>query len=257
MKTNTSENSGDQYKFSGDPTYTTRTKSNVNGPRIAKKKPSQSRSPEEIPPSTDGSSSAPVSKSGADTRTAGLRSAPISLPPPIQPHDVKVDSTSTSSHKKWVDIVSPPKQATVPPAQVAKSSKPVKTGEKRDKEEPATPPVTDVKKKGKKISISSSSSSDPPEEKPPARPKSKEDYGQWIKDFSKLGADMSHLKFMKVGDAKKETFYVVWEGRGRGIFLDWDSCKQLTDKQPGAKYKKVMGTLVDVLKFFKEKLDQS
>jgi ribonuclease HI len=35
--------------------------------------------------------------------------------------------------------------------------------------------------------------------------------------------------------AKK--FYVVWEGREKGIFTDWDTCKKQIDKFAGAKYK--------------------
>lgn len=35
--------------------------------------------------------------------------------------------------------------------------------------------------------------------------------------------------------AKK--FYVVWEGREKGIFPDWDACKRQIDKFAGARYK--------------------
>lgn len=35
--------------------------------------------------------------------------------------------------------------------------------------------------------------------------------------------------------AKK--FYVVWEGREKGIFTDWDACKRQVDKFTGARYK--------------------
>jgi len=35
--------------------------------------------------------------------------------------------------------------------------------------------------------------------------------------------------------AKK--YYVVWEGRKKGIFSDWDSCQQQIDKFAGARYK--------------------
>ena len=33
--------------------------------------------------------------------------------------------------------------------------------------------------------------------------------------------------------AKK--FYVVWEGREKGIFTDWDTCKRQIDKFAGAR----------------------
>lgn len=35
--------------------------------------------------------------------------------------------------------------------------------------------------------------------------------------------------------AKK--FYVVWEGKKRGIFISWNACKKSIDGYPGAKYK--------------------
>ncbi|MBK7048255.1 MAG: viroplasmin family protein [bacterium] len=34
-----------------------------------------------------------------------------------------------------------------------------------------------------------------------------------------------------------QKFYVVWEGRERGIFTDWDRCKAQIDKFAGARYK--------------------
>lgn len=34
-----------------------------------------------------------------------------------------------------------------------------------------------------------------------------------------------------------QKFYVVWEGRERGIFTDWDRCKALIDRYAGARYK--------------------
>ncbi len=37
--------------------------------------------------------------------------------------------------------------------------------------------------------------------------------------------------------AKKKKFYVVWEGRKKGIFASWDACKKQIDGYTGAKYK--------------------
>jgi ribonuclease HI len=37
--------------------------------------------------------------------------------------------------------------------------------------------------------------------------------------------------------AKKSKFYVVWEGREKGIFKSWDACKKQIDGFPEAKYK--------------------
>lgn len=36
---------------------------------------------------------------------------------------------------------------------------------------------------------------------------------------------------------KKPKFYVVWEGRQRGVFSDWDACKQSVHGFEGARYK--------------------
>jgi ribonuclease HI len=36
---------------------------------------------------------------------------------------------------------------------------------------------------------------------------------------------------------KKKKFYVVWAGRKRGIFTDWDACKKQIDGFTGAQYK--------------------
>ncbi len=37
--------------------------------------------------------------------------------------------------------------------------------------------------------------------------------------------------------AKKTKFYVVWNGREKGIFTSWDDCKKQVDGFEGAKYK--------------------
>jgi len=55
---------------------------------------------------------------------------------------------------------------------------------------------------------------------------------------------------------KKLKLYCVWVGRSRGIFKDWETCLPLVDKHQGAKYRRVDGTLVEVLKAFKERLEQ-
>jgi ribonuclease HI len=36
---------------------------------------------------------------------------------------------------------------------------------------------------------------------------------------------------------KKHKYYVVWEGKKKGIFASWDECKAQVDGQAGAKYK--------------------
>ena len=35
----------------------------------------------------------------------------------------------------------------------------------------------------------------------------------------------------------KYKYYVVWEGRARGIFDSWEECKEQVDNFKGAKYK--------------------
>jgi ribonuclease HI len=37
--------------------------------------------------------------------------------------------------------------------------------------------------------------------------------------------------------AKKQKFYVVWEGRQPGVYSNWDACKQQVDGVAGSKYK--------------------
>ncbi len=37
--------------------------------------------------------------------------------------------------------------------------------------------------------------------------------------------------------AKKQKYYVVWEGREKGIFSSWEACKKQIDGYPEAKYK--------------------
>ena len=37
--------------------------------------------------------------------------------------------------------------------------------------------------------------------------------------------------------SKKKKYYVVWSGRKRGIYSDWDSCKKQIDGFTGAQYK--------------------
>ena len=36
---------------------------------------------------------------------------------------------------------------------------------------------------------------------------------------------------------KKRKYYVVWEGRTKGIFNNWDDCKESIHKYEGAQYK--------------------
>lgn len=40
-----------------------------------------------------------------------------------------------------------------------------------------------------------------------------------------------------MANAKKQKFYVVWEGRQKGIFTSWDECKAQVHGMEGAKYK--------------------
>ncbi|MBR4349231.1 MAG: ribonuclease H family protein, partial [Bacteroidales bacterium] len=37
--------------------------------------------------------------------------------------------------------------------------------------------------------------------------------------------------------ANKQKYYVVWNGRKKGIFLSWEECKQSIDKFANASYK--------------------
>ena len=37
--------------------------------------------------------------------------------------------------------------------------------------------------------------------------------------------------------AKKQKYYVVWQGKAPGIYTDWDSCKEQVAGVQGAQYK--------------------
>jgi ribonuclease HI len=45
------------------------------------------------------------------------------------------------------------------------------------------------------------------------------------------------LCFKKNGKVKKQKYYVVWEGKKKGVFATWDECKTQVHGQEGAKYK--------------------
>lgn len=42
---------------------------------------------------------------------------------------------------------------------------------------------------------------------------------------------------MNRGKRKSAKYYVVWEGRTKGVFQDWESCGRSIAKYPGAKFK--------------------
>jgi len=222
-------------------------------------------------------SSTATSVTNVVTTKPADQGAPIVLPPPVQAKDVKVlASATTSPTKKWSDIVSPTKPSPVvkgvvpvAPHQEPKENRPQlpnKAGKKQDKEEPAKSTEKEVKeKKGKKKASSSSSSSEPAPKKHPTAPKPAavavgDPAGrerQWIRELARAGVDIKQIKKMDLEDDKKLKLYCVWEGRGRGIFVDWDSCQKLIDKYRGASFRKVEGTLVEILKAYKAKFDQS
>jgi len=148
----------------------------------------------------------------------------------------------------------------------AKEARPQPTDkavEKRVKEVPskATEKPEIKKKKGKS---SSSSSSEPGQKQMASSNKSTRVekvesvgvYRKWIREFSRQGFDISQIKRLDLEDDKKLKLYCVWVGRSRGIFKDWETCLPLVDKHQGAKYRRVDGTLVEVLKAFKERLEQ-
>jgi ribonuclease HI len=53
----------------------------------------------------------------------------------------------------------------------------------------------------------------------------------------------------------KVKFYVVWEGRERGVFLTWEECKAHTHKYPAPKYKSFT-SLVEAQRAFFEGPDE-
>jgi len=175
--------------------------------------------------------------------------------------EVVVTTTSTTTtDKSWAQVASPakpdPSQAVrgkeqEPATSHGERSKVVEDHQKKPKEK---------KEKVKKKIASSSSSSSPPAKKPTKTAKTSRVpetesvglYRKWIRDWFRAGCDLKAIKKIDLEDDTKRNFYVVWEGRSRGIFLDWDTCFLAVDKYRGAKYKKVSGTIIEALKFFKE-----
>ena len=52
-----------------------------------------------------------------------------------------------------------------------------------------------------------------------------------------MGIEFLQKKIVNPFMAKKEKFYVVWEGNRPGIYLKWDDCKAAVKGYSGAKYK--------------------
>jgi len=187
------------------------------------------------------------------------------------PTQTKVDSevvvatttTTTTSAKSWAQIASPAKPE---PSQAVREKDQVHPSSSRESgkaDEDRQRKSKEKKVKVKKKKLSSSSSSSPPAKKPTksgktaqvAASSSSESVGlyrKWIRDWFRAGFDLKQIKKMDLEDESKRNFYIVWEGRTRGIYLDWDSCFPVVDKFRGAKYKKVNGTIIDALQFFKE-----
>jgi len=213
-----------------------------------------------------------------------VNEAPVSQAPPPLQVPVKptvVTSTSVTFSKPWVDVVSPPKP--IPPAlsvpvvvpkvpseQAVRPQPPYTSGEKGVKK--ADPPKiikeSEPDKKVRKIKVSSSSSSESvpkPKTKPTlTRSKSQvvseHDFGryrQWIREFSRQGIDVKAIKKLDVESDAKLKLYCVWVGRSLGIYKDWDSCRAVVDKFQGSQYKKCEGTLVNILKEYKQRLEQT
>jgi len=164
---------------------------------------------------------------------------------------VVLDLTNTTTSKTWVDIVSPTKsQPSYPPGVDEKATE--------ERKKPVSKPEKEKKMK-KKISLSSSEDLAP--EKPPQSKKTRQVsseeplglYRKWIRDFGRMGANISQIKDLDLEGDDSQNFYVVWEGRTCGIFLDWNTCSSSVTKYRGAKFRKVVGTVVDALKYFKEK----
>jgi len=165
-----------------------------------------------------------------------------------------LDLTTTTTSKTWVDIVSPTK---------SQPSNPPGVDEKATEERKKPVSKTEKEKKMKKKISSLSSSEDPTPDKPPQSKKTRQVsneeplglYRKWIRDFGRMGANISQIKNLDLEADDSQNFYVVWEGRTRGIFLDWDTCSSSVTKYRGAKFRKVVGTVGDALKYFKEKIN--
>jgi len=176
---------------------------------------------------------------------------------------VATSITTTASTKSWAQIASPAKPAPSQAVREKEQERPSSYRESGKVDEDRQKKPKEKKEKEKKKKHSSSSSSSPPAKKPTKSSKATQVaaqslsenvglYRKWIRDWFRAGYDLKPIKKIDLEDVTKKNFYVVWEGRARGIYLDWDSCFSVVDKYRGAKYKKVNGTIIEALQFFKE-----
>jgi len=63
---------------------------------------------------------------------------------------------------------------------------------------------------------------------------------EWLADSRLclyLGPEITDKFSRRWSKTVAKKFYVVWEGREKGVFADWDTCKRHIDKHAGARYK--------------------
>jgi len=203
------------------------------------------------------------------------------VPTPVAPQNnievqvpvvVKATTTTTTTSiptKSWAQVATPPKPSPLPAKDQEKEvhqqlhravNKAVEDCQQTTKKE-----KIEMKEKKRKTSSSSSSSKSPSPKKPS---KKKSDdvsevpdiarYQKWIRDWVRAGLNLKVIKNSpNLEYHNKSGFYIVWEGRTRGIFDDWASCKASVDGYKGSKYKKVVGTPIDALKFLRTNLKAS
>jgi len=224
-----------------------------------------------------GSNPTPTSEKAADITLVSATpvSAPVAPQSNIGVQHVPVvvatttTSTTSKSTKSWAQVTTPPKPSPLPAKDQEKEvhqqlhravNKAVEDRQQTTKKE-----KIEMKEKKRKTSSSSSSSKSPSPKKPS---KKKSDdvsevpdiarYQKWIRDWVRAGLNLKVIKNSpNLEYHNKSGFYIVWEGRTRGIFDDWASCKASVDGYKGSKYKKVVGTPIDALKFLRTNLKAS
>jgi len=211
---------------------------------------------------------------------SSVKESPVQVPidpPPLPKTDSRtVVSSSVSVSKPWVDIVSPPKL--VPPLlpplkpvvseKETKEARPQPVNKTTEKAEPQGPPkildltVSEREVKVPKVpppttlrhpGVATTTSLDLPVQVESSS-ESVGRYKQWLREFSRQDIDVSQVKKLDLTDKTKIKLYCVWDGKQRGIYRDWDSCQLQVKGYKYANYRKLEGTLVEILTMYREKL---
>jgi len=218
-----------------------------------------------------GSNPTPTNEKAADITLVSVTpvSAPVAPQSNIGVQHVPVVATTTTSTtskstKSWVQVVTPPKPSPLPEKDQEKEAHPqphrAVSTVIEDRQDTSKKEKKEKKEKKRKTPSSSSSSDSPSPKKTTKSGKAAESsnvakYQKWIRDWVRAGLNLKAIKGQpNLEWYNKKGWYVVWEGRTRGIFEDWASCSASVDGYKGSKYKKVTGSPIDALNYLKSNL---